>query len=83
MASCDVVVCGGAVRPFGRSRDESSPRDWVRAVVDQALQDAGVERRDIDALVLASESDHLSMQLSPAALMADEAGLPPCSVIPM
>ena len=81
MAGCDVVVCGGAVRPFGRSRDESSPRDWVREVVDGALNDAGLERRDVDAMVLACESDHLSLQLSPGALMVDEAGLLPCPVL--
>ena len=81
MPACDVVVCGGAVRPFGRSRDESSPRDWVRAVVDGALADAGLQRQDIDAMVLACESDHLSMQLSPGALMLDEAGLQPCPVL--
>lgn len=77
MAACDVIICGGAVRPFGRSRDGSSPRDWVRGVVDEALADAGMERRDIDAVIVASESDHLSLQLSPAALMTDEAGLVP------
>jgi len=81
MAGCDVVICGTAVRPFGRSRDESSPRDWVRGVVDDALRDAGVERGDIDAVVVASESDHLSLQLSPAALMVDEAGLVPCPAL--
>jgi acetyl-CoA C-acetyltransferase len=78
MAECDVVICGGAVRPFGRSRDESSPRDWVRGVVDEALRDAGIERHDIDSVIVASESDHLSLQLSPAALMTDEAGMNPC-----
>jgi len=79
--SLDVILCGGHVLPFGRRRDGSGPRDWVRAAVDGALADAGIDAADIDAVVVASESDHLSLQLSPGALMADELGLVPRPVL--
>ncbi len=80
MNGCDVVVCGMAVMPFGRHLD-SAPRDWIRRLVPAALMDAGLELRDIDAVVLGCESDHLSLQLSPGALMVDEVGLVPCPVL--
>lgn len=40
-----------------------------------ALDDAGLEAADIDQLVVASESDFFTLQLNPAALLADECGL--------
>ncbi len=61
--------------PFNRRKDGSSFRDWARGVVQGALGDAGLERSDIDALVVASESDFFTLQLNPAALLADECGL--------
>ncbi|MGE0726258.1 MAG: thiolase family protein [Alphaproteobacteria bacterium] len=70
-----VAIAGSAMRPFGRSRDGSSPRDWIGAVSAAALADAAVDRGDVDALVVGVESDHLSLQLSPAALAADAIGL--------
>lgn len=79
--SLDVILCGGHVLPFGRRRDGTGPRDWVRAAVDGALADAGIDAADIDAVVVASESDHLSLQLSPGALMVDELGLVPRPVL--
>jgi acetyl-CoA C-acetyltransferase len=68
-------ILGGAVRRFGRSEDGSNPRDWALEVASQALKDAGIERGNIDSLIVAVESDHLMLQLSPGALLADEAGL--------
>lgn len=41
----------------------------------EALQDADLEARDIDALIVASESDFFTLQLNPSALLADECGL--------
>ena len=49
--------------------------------MEAALSDAGLQRRDVDAVVVATESDHLSLQLFPAALMTDEAGLLPLSTL--
>ncbi len=61
--------------PFNRRKDGSSFRDWARVAVQGALDDAGLEAADIDALIVASESDFFTLQLNPAALLADECGL--------
>jgi acetyl-CoA C-acetyltransferase len=71
----DVLFAGGAMTPFNRRKDGSSFRDWARAAVQDALADAQLEVGDIDALIVASESDFFTMQLNPAALLADECGL--------
>lgn len=70
-----VVVAGGAMTPFNRRKDGSSWRDWARAAFDGALADAGLQRQDIDALVVATESDFFGLQLNPASVLADELGL--------
>lgn len=61
--------------PFNRRKDNSSFRDWARNAVQDALDDAGLETRDIDAFIVASESDFFTLQLNPAALLADDCGL--------
>lgn len=71
----DVWIAGGAMTPFNRRKDASSFRDWARSVVQLALRDAGLEPSDIDTLIVASESDFFTLQLNPAALLADECGL--------
>nr|BBJ04179.1 acetyl-CoA acetyltransferase [Marinobacter nauticus] len=74
------LILGGAVRPFGRTQDGSTPRDWTREVVACALADAGIGRDEIDSVIVAVESDHLMLQLSPGALLADEAGFEGVSI---
>jgi acetyl-CoA C-acetyltransferase len=71
----DVVFAGGAMTPFNRRKDGSSFRDWAQTAVQGALNDADLDVTDIDALVVASESDFFTMQLNPAALLADHCGL--------
>lgn len=66
---------------FGRHQDGSAPRDWVRRVSRDAIADAGFEPQEIDAVVVATESDFFSLQLAPGALMADEIGLVPRPVV--
>lgn len=61
--------------PFNRRKDGSSFRDWARLAAQVALDDAGLEAADIDQFVVASESDFFTLQLNPAALLADECGL--------
>lgn len=70
-----VCFAGGAMTPFNRRKDGSSFRDWARRAVQAALDDAMLDEGDIDALIVASESDFFTMQLNPAALLADECGL--------
>lgn len=73
----DPVVAGWGMMRFGRVEDGSTPRDWVRDVCRDALARAGLEPRDIDLVIIACESDHLTLQLSPSALLTDEIGLVP------
>jgi acetyl-CoA C-acetyltransferase len=75
------LVLGGSVVPFGRYRDGSNWRDWVRRAAAEALADAGLEAGDIDALVVGSESDFLSLQVNPAPVVAAEIGLTGCSAL--
>ena len=70
-----VAVIGAALTPFGRRTDGSSFRDWAAAAFWQALAMAELQAADIDALVLASESDFFTLQLNPAAVIADDLGL--------
>lgn len=72
-----VYVAGSAITPFGRRRDHTTPRDWVRQVVAAALADAGINSSQVDSVVFASESDFMSLQLAPASLLLDELGLVP------
>ncbi|SOH92200.1 acetyl-CoA C-acetyltransferase [Monaibacterium marinum] len=71
----DVSFAGGAMTPFNRRKDGSSFRDWARRATRDALTDAGLQASDIDSLIVASESDFFTLQLNPAALLADECGL--------
>lgn len=69
------VILGSAQVPFRRYKDGSGYRDWVGAACDAAFDDAQIERREIDAVVVACETDFLTMQLSPGPLLVDEIGL--------
>jgi acetyl-CoA C-acetyltransferase len=69
------VILGSGQVPFRRYRDGSGFRTWVRLACDAAFADARIDRTEIDAVVVASESDMLSMQLSPGPLLVDDIGL--------
>ena len=73
--TCKPIILGGDVVPFRRYRDGSGLRDWIRTAALGALADAGLEARDIDAVIVASETDFLSLQLVPGPLVLDEIGL--------
>ncbi len=70
-----VAVIGAGQTPFLRRRDGSTWRDWCRTAADTALAMAGVDLRDIDTLVLGSETDLFTLQLNPATLLASDLGL--------
>lgn len=70
-----VLVIGAALTPFNRRRDGSGFRDWARDAFDSALAMSGIERADIDALIVASESDFFTLQLNPASVLAQDLGL--------
>ena len=75
MAQSKVAVCGAAITAFNRRKDGSSFRDWALAAFEDALNLSSLERQDIDALVVASESDFFSLQLNPASVLAGDLGL--------
>ena len=80
MAS-DVYVLGGSAVRFARRRDGSAWRDWVREAGLGALEDSGIEARDVDAIVVATESDFFSLQIAPAPVVASELGLDRCGAM--
>jgi acetyl-CoA C-acetyltransferase len=69
------LILGGDMFPFGRHRDGSHWRDWVRRAGANAIADAGLEPADIDAVVVASETDFLSLQVNPGPVVLGEIGL--------
>ena len=75
MVDARPLILGGDVTPFGRHRDGAHWRDWVRRAATDALADADLETADIDAVVVASESDFLSLQVNPGPVVLDEIGL--------
>ncbi len=70
-----VLVAGTGMTAFNRRKDGSGFRDWAGAAFHESLESAQLCRDDIDALVVASESDFFSMQLNPASVLADDFGL--------
>lgn len=70
-----IAVSGAAVTPFGHRKDGSSFRDWAALAFGEAMAMAELDPTDIDALVVASESDFFSLQLNPASVIADDVGL--------
>ena len=66
---------------FARRRDGSTWRDWVREAGFAALEDAGIESCDVDAVVVATESDFFSLQIAPAPVVAAELGLERCGTM--
>ncbi len=75
------LLLGGGAVPFRRYRDGSSFRDWVRTASKDAIAEAGIDSADIDAVVVASESDFLSLQVAPASVLLDDIGLVPRPVV--
>ncbi len=70
-----VLVAGASLTPFNRRKDGSNFRDWAETAFLSALSDAAIAVGDVDALVVASESDFFSLQLNPASVIADDLGL--------
>ncbi|MCK5362175.1 MAG: thiolase family protein [Gammaproteobacteria bacterium] len=75
------VILGGSATAFGRRRDGSGWRDWVCQAARDALTDAAIEAKDVDALVVACESEVMALQLTPGAIVVDDLGLTPREVV--
>ncbi|MCR9139482.1 MAG: thiolase family protein [Alphaproteobacteria bacterium] len=70
-----VLVAGTGMTAFNRRKDGSGFRDWAREAFETTLETSGIDRDDLDALVVASESDFFSLQLNPSSVLADDFGL--------
>lgn len=68
-------ISGSALTEFNRRKDGSSFRDWAFESFTEALAMSELGPKDIDLLVVASESDFLTLQLNPAAVLASDLGL--------
>jgi len=75
MTQQQVAISGAAITTFSRRKDGSSFRDWAFDAFEDALSQSSLERQDIDALIVASESDFFSLQLNPASVLASDLGL--------
>ena len=70
-----VLVIGASLTPFNRRRDGTGFRDWSAQAFRDALDMSMLEPGDIDALIVASESDFFTLQLNPASVLAQDLGL--------
>ena len=70
-----VLVAGTGMTVFNRRKDGSGFRDWASEAFHAACESAAMDPSDIDALVVASESDFFSLQLNPASVLMDDFGL--------
>lgn len=75
MSELAVKVIGAALTPFNRRKDGTNFRDWAFDAFSAALVMADIDRSDIDALYVASESDFFTLQLNPASVLATDLGL--------
>lgn len=81
MSSPDPLIIGAACTAFNRRKDGTGFRDWAKEAFDTALSMAQIDRAEVDALFVASESDFFSMQLNPASILATELGVTGAAVL--
>ena len=68
-------VIGAALTDYNRRKDRSSFRDWASEAFEEALALSGVDRSDINLLVVSSESDFFTLQLNPVSVLASDLGI--------
>ncbi len=76
-----IVALGCGLSAFKRDRLDGSIRDWVAEAVIAAIQDAGIEKDQIDSTIAAYESDHLAGQIGQGIIWQDSLGLTPKPVL--
>ena len=76
-----IVVLGCGLSPFKRDRLDGSIRDWVAEAVIAAVNDAGIDKDQIDHTIAAYESDHLAGQIGQGIIWQDTVGLTPKPVV--
>ncbi len=74
-ASAAIFVAGVAMTRFCAHHASHTVTDLAAQAIDGAIANAGAGRGDVDQLILANESDHLSRQVTLVAAVQSEAGL--------
>ena len=69
------VILGGGVYPFNSYSDGTHWRDWIRCAGADALVDSNIEPGDVDAVIVACETDFFSLQVNPGPVVLGELGL--------
>ena len=75
------MVLGCGLSAFKRDKLDGSIRDWVTEAVIAAVEDAGIEKDQIDHTIAAYESDHLAGQIGQGIIWQDTVGLVPKPVV--
>ena len=70
-----LFVAGFGMTSFQPHHGDATVADLARAAIASALDDADVTAAEIDELVFANESDHLSRQVTLAAMVQTDSGL--------
>ena len=76
-----IVALGCGLSAFKRDRLDGSIRDWVAEAITAAVQDADIDKDQIDNTVAAYESDHLAGQIGQGIVWQDTVGLTPKPVV--
>jgi len=71
-----IAVVGVGNSKFG-VRDDASMKELAFEAIKEALEDCGLELKDVDAMVTANASDEFSLALQPSAQMHDYIGFHP------
>jgi len=77
MPERNVVVVGGGLTKFAAERVDASVRDLVVEAVLLAVEDAGVDLRQVEHGLTSYESDHFNRQMTLGAILHDHLGLVP------
>ncbi len=77
MTDREVVVVGGGMTKFAANRVDASVRDLVVEAVLLAVEDAGVDLRDVQHGLTSYESDHFNRQMTLGAILHDHIGMVP------
>ncbi len=70
-----VGIVGIGHAKFGKKRTDATLRELAHEAVTPALEDAGVDTKDIDASVVGVACEDFAAQVSPAALIHDYVGM--------
>ena len=77
MTDRNVVVVGAGITRFASDRVDANIRDLVIEAVLDAVEDAGVDLKDVEHGLTSYESDHFNRQMTLGAVLHDHIGMVP------